>query len=656
MTLRINSATTIKSSTTVGFQPGSLFAAGEQGVWYDPSDFSTMFQDAAGTTGVTAVEQPVGLLLDKRSPNVSTAFNGTTQYLSATLPSAIGTSDYTIECWMYVTSASSNAVIYDGNSVDLAGDGAMFIWSSGTIRFRFIGNGNPVVSASGFSLNTWYHLAIVKSGTGSNNVSCYINGVLAGQMTYTTSLTSTKQTIGTYADRNAVFFPGVVSNFRIVKGTAVYTSNFTPPTGPLQAISGTSLLTCGNSGFANPTITNNGGATFSTLSPFGASTGNHATQSTGGNRPVLSARVNLLTKTEQLNVTPWLLSNCGVSANAATDPIGGSTADLIYPSSTGSGRELYYLYTYTSGVSYTLSIYAKYAGKQWIAFGTNNPNSAGSGVYFDILNGTVGTQPTGYTGTITSVGNGWYRLKVQFTSGTGVVDPFVDVAFVDANGGTGVTASGTDGAYLWGADLRVSNDGVGLPVYQRVNTSTDYDTTGFPFYLAFNGTTDNRFMVTGSISFTSTDKVTSWSGVRKNENSNGMVVELSAAAGTGNPGSFALIAPSLSGDDFYWRSAGTAQSNANYVVASPTTQVACGIGDISGDISTLRLNGTQVATSSTDQGTGNYGNYPIYIGSRGGTSVYLTGRIYSIIVRGAASTSTQISNTESWVNTKTKAY
>jgi len=47
------------------FNPLSLFAGGQQGFWYDPSDFSTMFQDAAGTTPVTAVGQPVGLILDK---------------------------------------------------------------------------------------------------------------------------------------------------------------------------------------------------------------------------------------------------------------------------------------------------------------------------------------------------------------------------------------------------------------------------------------------------------------------------------------------------------------------------------------------------------------------------------------------------------------
>lgn len=48
-----------------GFSPASLFAASEPGFWYDPSDLTTMFQDRAGTTPVTAVGQTVGLVLDK---------------------------------------------------------------------------------------------------------------------------------------------------------------------------------------------------------------------------------------------------------------------------------------------------------------------------------------------------------------------------------------------------------------------------------------------------------------------------------------------------------------------------------------------------------------------------------------------------------------
>lgn len=55
----------MRSNNLPPFDPRRLFRAGEQGVWYDPSDLSTLFQDAAGTAPVTGVEQPVGLMLDK---------------------------------------------------------------------------------------------------------------------------------------------------------------------------------------------------------------------------------------------------------------------------------------------------------------------------------------------------------------------------------------------------------------------------------------------------------------------------------------------------------------------------------------------------------------------------------------------------------------
>jgi hypothetical protein len=53
------------SSGTI-WTPAKWFLASEQGIWLDSSDMSTLFQDAAGTTPVTAVGQPVGLMLDKR--------------------------------------------------------------------------------------------------------------------------------------------------------------------------------------------------------------------------------------------------------------------------------------------------------------------------------------------------------------------------------------------------------------------------------------------------------------------------------------------------------------------------------------------------------------------------------------------------------------
>jgi len=59
--------------------PAVLFTDGAVGVWYDPADMSTMFQDAAGTTPVTAAGQPVGLILDKSGNGLHASQASTTK-------------------------------------------------------------------------------------------------------------------------------------------------------------------------------------------------------------------------------------------------------------------------------------------------------------------------------------------------------------------------------------------------------------------------------------------------------------------------------------------------------------------------------------------------------------------------------------------------
>lgn len=83
----------------VSFSPLSLFAASEPGFWYDPSDISTLFQDAAGTTPVTAAGQSVGLVLDKSrglalgpelvTPEANRDFSSDTGYWSKSGTTAI---------------------------------------------------------------------------------------------------------------------------------------------------------------------------------------------------------------------------------------------------------------------------------------------------------------------------------------------------------------------------------------------------------------------------------------------------------------------------------------------------------------------------------------------------------------------------------------
>jgi hypothetical protein len=163
-------------------------------------------------------------------------------------------------------------------------------------------------------------------------------------------------------------------------------------------------------------------------------------------------------------------------------------------------------------------------------------------------------------------------------------------------------------------------------------------------------------MQTNSINFTATDKMTVWQGVRKlSDAAQAIAFELSTTAGVNN-GTFQLSAPSSSVNDFNWLSRGTTIRSVSALSLAPSTAVITGIGDISGDVCTLRVNGTQAGTNTGDQGTGNYGNYPAYFYMRGGTSLPFNGNDYGSIARGAASTAAQIANGETYINNLTKAY
>ena len=162
------------------------------------------------------------------------------------------------------------------------------------------------------------------------------------------------------------------------------------------------------------------------------------------------------------------------------------------------------------------------------------------------------------------------------------------------------------------------------------------------YYLAFDGADD--FLQTNAIDFTSTDKMSLFAGVRKlNDGVNSILYELSTVAGTGNPGSFRMMAPE-SGSQYDTRSTGTVDSTTytqNAAYKAPHSAVLTAISQISADTNILRVNGTQVSSVSYDQGTGNYGNYPLYIGRRAGTTFPFNGHIYSLIGIGRLTTDSE---------------
>jgi hypothetical protein len=223
------------------------------------------------------------------------------------------------------------------------------------------------------------------------------------------------------------------------------------------------------------------------------------------------------------------------------------------------------------------------------------------------------------------------------------------------------TTAGTLTATVLGtvtqADLRETNVGVGLPAYQAVVTSTNYDSVGFPVYIKPNGS--NQFMQTNSINFTATDKMTIWTGVRKlTDAGTASIMELSLATGSFN-GSFIVLGGN-SPNKYQFGTQGTINDSTvlttNSIYSAPITNTLTFQSNISAPSASMRINTTQVSASTATQGTGNFGNWPAYFYSRAGTSLYFSGNDYGSIARGAASTAAQITNGETYINSLTKAY
>jgi hypothetical protein len=160
------------------------------------------------------------------------AFDGTGDYLNALANPvfAFGSGDFTIESWLYITATKSPGHgIFDtrnsgpsstGIAVSINGSNSPLIYIGGTI----------LTSSTSLSLNTWTHVAFVRS---SGTITVYIDGVASGSVSNSTNLTDTTPTVGTVVDyRNTgstYMLQGYIDDLRITKGLARYTSAFTPP-------------------------------------------------------------------------------------------------------------------------------------------------------------------------------------------------------------------------------------------------------------------------------------------------------------------------------------------------------------------------------------------------------------------------------------------
>ena len=567
--LMLGVSTYVALSARRVFSPASLFAAGEPGAWYDPSDFSTLFQDSVGTTPVTAVAQSVGLMLDKSK--------GGRQALP-------------------ITGWAKNS-----------GDGVVTV-SGGTITITGATTTTRVdIAAPGWAVGDYGDITI--NGTVGSAVSPSV-------------------------------FVGGGSPYVIVSGPKTYQN----------LITSSNLLRVQIS---------SGSATFDVTSR-GYVPGNHAFQSTAGQRPTLgrnptTGRLNLLTFTEQFDNAAWVKSTITVTSNATVAPDGTTTADLLTQGGGGTAHSVTQTFTGTAA-AYTFTTYVKKGTRRFAVLALTPsaaPNIADY-AWFDLDTGTRGSMGANLTSSsITSDGSGWFRVSVTKT--LTAVSQFTLITHSDADNSLSSSAAGT--TFVWGAQL---NLGTTATAYQRVVSSFDVTQAGVAdlYYVNFDGTDDG--MLTNTIT-PGIDKAQAFAGLRKFVDTGGVIAELSTTVDT-NAGSLVHASGNVVGGFYGALSRGSAASSGTQAATTiaflaPDTAVLTALHDIPGDSTIGRRNGVQFGNATGDKGTGNFLAYPLYLGRRGGASVPFNGNMYSMIVRfGANLTADQIAATETWVNGKTGAY
>ena len=172
--------------------------------------------------------------------------------------------DFTCEMWIKPDSWSTgDSLVYASSSgFSITRDG-----SNNALKVGMAGSTTHLTSTSLPEVGQWTHIAVARSGT---TMRLFFNGVLNKTETVSHNYASP---VTMYIVGGGGEFNGKISNFRFVKGTAVYTSSFRPPTEPLANITNTKLLCCNGSSTNSSTVTPGtlnaeGDPTASTDSPF----------------------------------------------------------------------------------------------------------------------------------------------------------------------------------------------------------------------------------------------------------------------------------------------------------------------------------------------------------------------------------------------------
>jgi len=348
-----------------------------------------------------------------------------------------GTGDFCIEAWLNPDTWGNDDghYILDNGGPQFNSDGTNYIFKKH--------GGSTILSSTNPKTGQWTHVAVTRSGT---SLKMFYNGEEVDSATDSTNFTGTAIT---YIGSSIDYYNGKISNLRFVKGSAVYTGSFTPPTAALTNITNTQLLCCQD-----------------TSSATTAAVGSLSGSGTAGSYTVSASG----TITYSLGTITWPSSITwnGGSAPTLVSANTRSTAGQVFNLVTADTGTTWYGYEEVDADTQTFGLYS--AGENWLGeLGQNDriqrssPTQVGSDTTWSSLIGVDagynggGLKSDGTLWVMGSSGNGMLGLNQgpgnSRSSPTQIPGTTWDNACAGGNDSRGMLGVKTDGTlWVWGGN------------------------------------------------------------------------------------------------------------------------------------------------------------------------------------------------------------
>ena len=312
-------------------------------------------------------------------------------------PSSAGAGNFTLEAWVYRTANTTGITMQLGS--ETTGRAYMYVASGGALSFGILNSLEATLGGS-VRINSWNHIAVCRVGT---TITGYVNGISVGTASSDENIGNTGGFVIGARINGTQRFTGYISNPRIIYGTAVYTSNFTPSTTPLTAVTGTQLLL----------LNNNAGIYDATTQNSVTTTGDAKVRTNiakyGGGSIYLDGTSDLLSiphtnsldlSSGDFTIEAWVYWNSYVAGSAIIAKGTGSyVAYLIYVGDAAGGTEVDF-YTSTSGSAWSVSG-LNFAINPSLGAWHHLAVTRSGNVYRTFFNGTLANSVT-QAGTLTS--------------------------------------------------------------------------------------------------------------------------------------------------------------------------------------------------------------------------------------------------------------